>query len=87
MPTTKQKKVPAAAPRDARTHDAICKLSHDNVCDGNYSMMIDAGVIWFSEQESGEERRQHIEIPRRAFDAFVEWYTTGKIPPGDKAWR
>jgi NAD-dependent SIR2 family protein deacetylase len=86
MTTTKQHEA-VTIPRDARTLDAITELSHDNVCQGNYSIMIDPAVIWFSEQARGEERRQFIEIPRKAFDAFVEWYTTGKIPPGDKAWR
>lgn len=86
MPATKQQTAPAI-PRDARTLAAITELSHDNVCQGNYSIMIDPRVVWISEQATGENRRQHIEIPRKAFDAFVEWYTTGKIPPGDKAWR
>lgn len=86
MPATKNR--PASKiPREARSLAAIVRLSHDNVCWGDFSIMIDPDVVWLSEQARGEPRTQHIEIPRRAFDEFVEWYTTGRIPPGDKEWR
>jgi hypothetical protein len=65
----------------------IKRLSHDNVMSGEFGMLLDGGVIHFSEQAWHEEQRQHIAIPRKVFDAFVDWYTTGKVPPGDRAAR
>lgn len=76
-----------SVPRAAKTFRDITKLSHDNVATDTFSMSLDERVVHFQDQDWGENRRQTIDIPRKIFDAFVDWYTTGKVPLGDRAAR
>jgi hypothetical protein len=62
----------------------ICELSHDNVEVGDFSIMTDAYSVWLSEQKLGEDRTQHISIPRPVFNKLIRWYTEGIVPREDK---
>lgn len=81
--TPKKKRI---APSIA-THAQLAKLSHDNVCVGDFSIMTDTTVVWLSEQAKGENPRQKIEIPRDVFNKLIKWWTLGIIPREDRKWR
>lgn len=65
-------------PREARTYNQICERPRDWKGYGDWSLMISEGVVVLSEQAMGESRAQHIEIPRRAFNALIDWYNHGE---------
>jgi len=67
------------------TNSQICKMSHDNVCVGDFSILVDAEseMVYLSEHPPGKDRKQHIEIDRRIFNKLIRWYTAGRVPTED----
>lgn len=65
----------------------LAKLSHDNVCVGDFSIMTGTTVVWLSEQAKGENLRQKIEIPRDVFNKLIKWWTLGIVPREDRRSR
>ena len=65
-------------PKEAKTFEQICKLPRDNVESGDFSIVLGSQEIYLAEQRPGEDRKQHIEIPRLNFNALVKWYLTGR---------
>jgi hypothetical protein len=70
MPKTKKKRV---TPMNA-TSNELCDLPRDHKDSGNWSLMTNSYVVWLSEQKTGEERKQHFEIPRAVFNRLLRWY-------------
>lgn len=67
-------------PRKARTLNQICDLPRDNVGAPGYGIMVEEGEVYLSAQEWGEHPTESIRIPRKVFDAFVDWYNEGTVP-------
>lgn len=57
----------------------LCRITIDNKDAGDYSIMTDSHVVWLSEQKMGEERKQHIEIPRKEFNRLIRWYLRSQV--------
>lgn len=64
-------------PIEARTSRQLCTLPRDNVDSGDFWIQLDLHEITIVEQMVGAAPSQRLSIPRRHFDAFVRWYTTG----------
>ncbi len=44
-------------------------------CDENYSIFVSHdGSVYLTNQRSGSKPKESIELPRRVFAEFVEWY-------------
>lgn len=71
-------------PREARTMNQICAIPRDNIDRGDYWMMLGAGEVTLAKQQVGGPPDARLDIPRRVFDAFVDWYQTGQWPPKRK---
>jgi hypothetical protein len=67
-----------ATPRTARSFDAICAMPRDNVGVGDFWMSTDSYEITIAQQKNGESPTAKISVPRAIFDAFADWYMTGK---------
>lgn len=52
----------------------ICKMRRDHTEVGDFSLMTDGFTVWLSEQKFGENRTQHIEIPKKIFNRLLVWY-------------
>jgi len=65
-------------PREARTFDEIYELPEDNWSGKTHWLMIDQGFVSIVEQRMGEQSTAKIEIPRRTFDAMIDWYNGTK---------
>lgn len=64
-------------PRDARSLNQICSMPRDNMeCRGFWMMLNGDGTcsVTITAQRVGESPTQQINIPRRVFDLFVDWY-------------
>lgn len=71
-------------PMNAKTLGDVCKLSHDNVCVGPFSLSIDGRSVELREHHWGESRSlQKIDIPRKVFKELVRWWVTGIVPRAD----
>ena len=75
MPKPKPKKM---TPREARTLNRVFKLSCNSVSIDEYWMMVDLAEVTITKQYPGCEPQAMAAIPRAIFDAFVDWYNTGK---------
>lgn len=70
------------APRGARTFKQICALPCDNIDAGDwyYLGFNSAGEIYLGQQRPYETPIWCGTIPRRTFEAWIDWYNTGKMP-------
>lgn len=57
----------------------LCRIRRDNKDAGDFSIMTDSYVVWLSEQKMGENRKQHIEIPRKEFNKLIQWYLRPQV--------
>ena len=62
-----------ASPKNA-TYSQLCKMHRDHTEVGDWCLMTDTDVVWISQQKIGEDRTQHIEIPRAVFNRLLVWY-------------
>ena len=65
-------------PIEARNIDDMVKMPRDNVGIGDWSLMTDGFMVWLGKQKLGERPTAEFEIPKRVFDRFIGWYTTGE---------
>jgi len=49
-------------------------MHRDHTEVGDWCLMTDTDVVWISQQKIGEDRTQHIEIPRAVFNRLLVWY-------------
>lgn len=76
--------MPAMSLRDVRNLTQICSLSRDHYDVGDWSIMTDGQAVWISKQKIGEDRTDHIKIPKAIFDKLFDRYGK-KSPTG--TWR
>lgn len=72
------KKHRVVTPRQAVTEDRICDLPRDNVSTDEHWMSLSECVVTIANQRVGEKITGIAEIPRATFEAFIDWYNTGK---------
>lgn len=66
-------------PREAKTFDDICSLPRDNVSTDEHWIIINGeNDVCISTQRNGEPRTESVHLPRETFEAFIDWYNTGK---------
>jgi hypothetical protein len=68
------------APREAKTWEDICHLPRDNVAASDYWMILDRDTVRIAAQQCGQVPTQKITLPRAVFEAFIDWYNTGRCP-------
>lgn len=73
----KMKKAKLKTPREARTFAQICKLPRDNVDSGDFWIAIDEQTVTVAHQQTGAPAISKTTIPRRQFEALIDWYNTG----------
>ena len=73
----RMKKRRKGPPIAARTSKALRALRRDNLASGDFWMWLDLREVTFAAQIVGHQPTAKITIPRRHFDRFVRWYTTG----------
>lgn len=61
-------------PREAHTLDAICELPEDNWTAEAHWLLLNEDFVAIVKQRMGEEPAAEIEMPRRDFDAMIDWY-------------
>lgn len=67
--------------RQVKTIDDVCRLRRDHFDRGDWLIMTDGIRVWISKQKKGEERTDHIEVPKKVFDALYDRYGT-PMPTG-----
>jgi hypothetical protein len=65
-------------PREAKTFDELCKLPRDNVDTDAHWLMADVDTVTIAAQRNSEECTAKVKLPRATFEAFIDWYNTGK---------
>ena len=68
-----------AKPMNA-TPSELWAMRRDHVDSGDFSIITDTHVVWLSEQKIGEDRKQHIKIPRATFNRLIRWYIRDDKP-------
>lgn len=74
---SRKKPVKTMRPRDARTSEQVCNMPRDNLTVGGFWILLSgnrACSVTICAQKSGEPVTQKINIPRRVFDRFIDWY-------------
>lgn len=66
------------APRDARNETDIRAMPRDNVESGDFWMITDGCQVSLAQQQIGKSPTASIGVPRKVFDAFVDWYMSGR---------
>ena len=76
-------------PREAKTLAGIIRMDRDCVETERYWMSVDEGDVCLYEQQYGLPATAKMHIPRKTFEAFIDWYNTGvwKQPKKRKAVR
>lgn len=70
MSTTRK---PTISPKKAnRGQMWRMRRAHTEV--GDFSLMTNGEAVWLSEQKIGEERTQHIKLPKGIFNRLLVWY-------------
>lgn len=68
-------------PQQAKTRHQIASLDRDNVSTRRSWMLVDEGKITITEQQGARDATASVSMPRKDFDRFVRWYTTGEWAP------
>jgi hypothetical protein len=63
----------AVSPMKA-TNAQICQMRRDHTDFGDFSLMTDGYTVWVSQQAVGEDRKQHIAMPKGTFNRLLRWY-------------
>lgn len=74
----KRKQAKILTPRQARTLDQVCAMPRDNVGTDEHWLLVDGHTVAICQQRDGESPTAKIVMPRETFDAFADWYTTGR---------
>ncbi len=61
-------------PIDCGNEDQVCELQTSLHTLKNFWILTEGYRVSLYEQKSSESPTQHITIPKRQFDALVEWY-------------
>lgn len=65
-------------PIEADTVTKVCAMPRDNVDWGGFWMLSDGYMVSIVQQKRGEPASAKISVPKRTFDRFIRWYTTGE---------
>lgn len=70
-------------PRDATTERKQMKLRRDNKCTETGWILVDAsrGTVTLCKQGVGENSDGMVAMPRRTFNALIDWYNREQVPP------
>ena len=60
--------------RSAKTFDELCALHRDNYSTKHFWISADGHTVSLYEQTSGEAPKAEINIPRRQFNALIDFY-------------
>lgn len=60
--------------REVKVDAAVCRLQRDHYNIGDWTIMTDGYHVWISKQKIGEERTDHVEVPKRIFDQLLARY-------------
>lgn len=60
--------------RSATTMKALCSLKRDNYSCKRFSIIADEHNVTLTEQELGHSPRASVTIPRRQFNALIDFY-------------
>lgn len=72
MKMLKKKKL---SPKQANKFQDICRLKTDNRSLKGYWIIIDERNVTIAKQKNGEPADKIINIPRRQFNALIEWHS------------
>lgn len=64
----------ATSLREIKSFDAVCELPRDHYEIGDWCIMTDGIRVWISQQAMGEQRTDHIEVPKAIFDRLLARY-------------
>lgn len=70
----------ATSLRTAKTEAQIIDLPRDHYDFNNWSIMTDGYRVWISKQKLGEQRTDHIEVPKGIFDRLLTLYEREQKP-------
>lgn len=62
------------SPRNARTFKRLLALRQDNISTTTHWFLVNERSVSIVAQRSGEHATESVELPRRVFDRFVDWY-------------
>lgn len=62
------------SPRQATTFSKICSLGYDHCDTRNAWMSISERGIFICRQKKGQSSTEEINLTRKEFDKFVDWY-------------
>lgn len=65
--------------RSAKTLKDVGALERDNVSTGEHWIITDGEVVTLVAQRRGKPPTQWVDLPRATFEAFIDWYNTGKF--------
>lgn len=66
-------------PRTARTVADVCALRHDNVATPEHWIITDGRRVTIAAQRTGEPCTGKVSLPLATFEAFIDWYDTGRF--------
>jgi len=66
--------------RQVKTEADVIDLPRDNYGFQNWSVMTDGYRVWISKQKIGEQRTDHIEVPKGIFDRLLALYEREQKP-------
>lgn len=64
----------ATSLRQVKSEADVIKLRRDHYTFQNWTIMTDGYRVWISKQKVGENRTDHVEIPKRIFDQLLARY-------------
>jgi len=66
--------------RNARTFEELCELRRDHFSTKHYWISADETTVSIYAQTSGEEPRESVTVPRRQFNALIDFYQREQLP-------
>ena len=60
--------------RLVKSEAQVCEIPRDHYRFQNWSIMTNGHQVWISKQRVGEQRTDHIEIPKGIFDRLLALY-------------
>lgn len=61
-------------PRTASTFNQLCALPRDNVDTTHFWIIVDTSHVTIAEQDAGAPVTARMQIPKRVFNKFVDFY-------------
>lgn len=60
--------------RQVRSIEEVCAMPRDHYEYRDWSIMTDGVRVWISKQKVGQNRTDHIEVPKTVFDRLFDAY-------------